>query len=112
MKDGRHFSMHQPFVTDDLSTVHFGHRLMTETDAQHGHFRPEVRDDFFGEPRFRRRAGTGGNYDTFRVQSFYLVDRDLIVPSDANVERRIDFPRPWDEVIGKRIVVIENEEHV
>ena len=30
---------------------------------------------------------------------------------DLNIERGVDFPQPLDEVVGKGVVIIENEDH-
>ena len=40
-----------------------------------------------------------------------LVDRDLIVAKDLDVERRIDLAQPLHEVVGERIVVVDDEDH-
>ena len=41
-----------------------------------------------------------------------LVERDLVVAADLDRERRVDFPQPLHEVVGERIVVIDQQDHV
>ncbi len=41
-----------------------------------------------------------------------LVDRDLIVAKNLNVQTGIDLAQPLHEVVGKRIVVIDDDDHV
>ncbi len=40
-----------------------------------------------------------------------LVERDLIVADDPQVELRVDLAEPLDQVIGERVVVINQEDH-
>ena len=39
-----------------------------------------------------------------------FVARDFVVAMDLNVQRRIDLAQPLDEVVGKRVVVVDQED--
>src|SRR4030081_1642425 len=55
-----------------------------------------------------RRAWTGRDHDALRPHRFRLGYRNLIVA--ANLDLRSQFAEILDQVIGKRIVVIEYED--
>ena len=40
-----------------------------------------------------------------------LVERDLIIAMDFHFDRRIDLANPLDEVVRKRVVIIDQENH-
>ena len=47
-----------------------------------------------------------------RAASRDLVERDLVVAMHLQVERRVDLAQPLHEVVGERIVVIDQQDHV
>ena len=40
-----------------------------------------------------------------------LVERDLIVADDFQVDARVDLAEPLDQVVGERVVIVDQEDH-
>ena len=58
--------------------------------------------------------GVHGPGDTIRCVGRFcgdLVERDLIVAMHLELERRIDLAQPLHEVVGERIVVVDQQDH-
>ena len=55
--------------------------------------------------------GPGEMISCAGLQREDFVDRDLVVAIDANLERRIDLAQPLHEVVGERIVVVDELDH-
>src|SRR5690606_34882238 len=68
-------------------------------------------DDLFGKSGFRGSTWPGRNNDSLRLKIFDLTDRSLVVPMHHDLKRGINFPQPLYEVVGKRVVIIEDENH-
>jgi len=64
-------------------------------------------DQFNADPGFVRRARPRRDDDSLRSHRFYFFHRDLIVASDLDL--RSELANVLDEVVGERIVVVENE---
>jgi hypothetical protein len=67
-------------------------------------------DQFDADAGFPRRAGSGRYDDTFRMHRLDLFDGHFVVA--ANLNPSAQFAQVLDEVVSKRIVVIEDEDHV
>ena len=94
---------------DDSAAKGLADGLMSKADAEHRNLPREVADQVDADTRFMRRAGPGRNHDAFRAHAFDLVDRHLIVAANLNVGAQ--FPDVLHQVVGKRIVVVEYENH-
>ena len=94
---------------NDAGAERFADGLVPETDA-------EERDRFVGADQFedaaraRRRAGTGRNDDRLRLLIEERVDVEAIVAHDLQFERG-DPLDLLDQVVGERVVVIDNGDH-
>ena len=44
-------------------------------------------------------------------EGFDLIDRDLIVPHYLKIDVPIDFANALSEVVGERIVVVDDQDH-
>src|SRR5580693_7383605 len=84
---------------------------MSQANAEHGHPWPEAFDHLLGDSRLAGRAGPGRNNDPLRLQLPDLFDGDLIVARDTDFQTRINLAQSLDEVVGERVVVIQNEDH-
>ena len=107
----RDLSVHQPvgpihFPTEDLTDA-----LVTQAHSQQGHFRPEPLDDLFRNARFARSAWSGRDDDSIGTQGRDFVERNLIISDDAHVKRGIDLTQSLHEVVGERVVVVDQQDH-
>ena len=78
--------------------------LRTNADRAEWLFLPE------GDPRLGGSAGAGGHDDPVRGQAFDLIERNPIVADDADIERIVDLSQPLHEVVGERIVIVDQED--
>ena len=65
----------------------------------------------FEMPASRGVQGPGEMMMCVGLQRRDLVERDLVVADDLQVERRVDLAEPLDEVVGERVVVVDQEDH-
>ena len=107
----RRFSVHQSFGPDDRRIVDFGEGLVAQADSQCRNGRSELPDQFHRNSRLVRRTRARRNDDSLRLQGGDLINADLIISRDVDVQSRVDLSKPLNEVVSKRIVIIENEEH-
>ena len=54
-------------------------------------------------------ARTRGEYDPLRLHGLDIGDLELVVA--ANLNLGAEFPEILNQVVGERIVVVENEDH-
>ena len=73
------------------------------------HLAREMADHVDADAGFLRRAGAGRDHDTVGCSASIFVDRDLVVA--AHVDLCAQFAHVLDQVVGERVVVIENENH-
>ena len=57
------------------------------------------------------RARPRRHDDVRRLQGRDLIGSDLVVAIDAHVHRRIQLAQPLHEVVGERIVVVDEKNH-
>ena len=74
-----------------------------------GTFAGKVADQIDADAGFLRRAWAGRNDDALRLHRFNIGDCELIVA--ANLNLGAEFAEILNQVIGKGIVVVENEDH-
>ncbi len=107
--DRRGLAVHETVRADDIAAVHLSDALVSEADAKDRDFAAEMPDRFAADSRFRRRAWTRRNHDAFRSERCDFRNRDLVIPPHDDI--RSQFAKVLDEVVGERIVVIDDEQH-
>ena len=73
-------------------------------------FLPERADDLVRQPGFARRARSRRHENALRLQRANLVERDLIVA--PHLQLHVHLAEILHEVVGERIVVIYDQDHV
>lgn len=101
--------MHEPLGADDIAAEDIADALMAETDTEQRDAPAELPDDLIADPGLFRRAGTRGNADMIRFELRNLLDGHLIIAPDFH--ERPHLAEVLDEVVGKRIVVVDDEQH-
>jgi len=109
MEHRRGFAVHQALRADDLAAVDFADRLMAEADAEQRNTRAKFANDIAGNSSLARRAGAGADQYLFGVERNRLLDGDLIVAE--NFHLRTELAKVLHEVVGERIVVIDDQNH-
>jgi len=84
---------------------------MSETHAEERNFSLELLNTFDRDPGFGRRAWPRRDNDVRRFLRGDLGGSDLVVAVDFDLQLRIDFPQPLDQVVREGIVVIDQQDH-
>src|SRR5207244_11774264 len=84
-------------------------RLVHEAYAQDRRPPGEVADQLRRDPRLLRRTRPGRDDDPLRPQRLHLRHADLVVP--PHLHRRPQLAQVLVEVVGERVVVIEQQDH-
>ena len=109
VKDGRGFAVHEARGADDFAAVDLADALVAEADSENGNFPSEFPDRVATDAGFGRGAGTGGDDDFFWCEFCNVGQGDLVVALHEQVGA--EFAEILDEVVGKGIVVIDDEYH-
>lgn len=107
--DFGNFAMHEPVCPHDIATEDMPNTLMAEADSKSGNARSKFFDHSTTDARLLWRAGTGGNADMIRLLFGDLIESDLIIP--VNLHLRTHLSEVLDEVVGKGVVVVDDQEH-
>lgn len=106
---GRSLSMHEPIRSHDIAAENLANALMPQANAEERQFARKLADDFATDTGIVRCARTGRNADALGRLLSNLIDRNLVV--SMHLHLRAQFSKILDQVVGKRIVVIDYEKH-
>jgi hypothetical protein len=95
---------------DDAAAEGLADGLMSEANAQQWSLAGKVADQRDADPGFVRSARSRRDDNSLWLHCFDFVDRDLIVSADLDVFPQLS--QILDQVVGERIVIIEDEDHV
>ena len=102
-------AVHEVLRAYDASAEGSANGLMSQTYAKERHFPGKIPDEVNADASLLRCAWARGNDNAIRVQPLDSVNSDLIVAS--NLDLRTELAQVLDEVVRKRVVVIEHEDH-
>ncbi len=85
-------------------------RLMAETDTEDWHPLAQAPDDFERDSGALRPAGAGRDDDPIRSHRDHLVNRRPVVTAYPHLGTQ--FAEVLDEVVGERVVVVDDEDHL
>ena len=101
--------MHQVRRADDIASERRPDRLMSQANAQQGHLAGKMADQRNSDSGFLGRARAGREHDPLRTHGLHLGRRHLVVA--PHLDLRPQFTQILHQVVGKRIVVVEDENH-
>ena len=105
-------AVHEILGPHDRAAEGLAHRLMAQAHAQAAAACPSSRWQHSTEmPASVGVHGPGEMITRSGLRLEHLVDRDLVVAKDLDVERRIDLAQPLHEVVGERVVVVDDDDH-
>ena len=84
-------------------------RLVAEADAEDRRAAAEAADHLLGDPRVLRPARPGGDHDRLRSGALHGIRVEGVIA--ANVHLGSQLPQVLHEVVGERIVVVDDEDH-
>ena len=103
------FAVHDPSGAHNFSTENLTDRLMTKTNSQDREASGEMFDDFHGDPGFFGSPGTGRDQDLPWLKFFDLFEGNGVIA--VNGHCRSQFSQILDEIIGKRVIIIDHQQH-
>jgi hypothetical protein len=103
------FAMHETIGPDHFATKRFSNRLVAQAHAEEGNSPCRCTHEWHRDASFARSARPRGDHDTRGIQRQDLFYRQRIVTIDDRVGA--ELTGVLDQVIGKAVVVIEDEEH-
>jgi hypothetical protein len=115
--DGAGFAVHKIGCANYVAAEGFADGLVSEADSEDWNFSGEVADEIDADAGFARRARAGRNDNFFRMHARDFGHCDLIVAADFDVKLavivilRAQFADVLHQVVGERIVVVEDENH-
>ena len=107
--DLRGLAVHQPIRVDNLSAKSFRDALVTQANAEQGHGRREPAHDLFAYSRFGGSSRSRGDANMCRLQFGNFINRDGVVTPNNGFTAKL--AKILHEVVGERIVIIEDEQH-
>jgi len=110
MFDAAGFAVHQVAGAHDLAAEGFADGLMAKTYAKNRNFAGHVANERNQNASLGRCARAGREQDAVGLERGNLLDGEFIVAMDLDLGAQ--FSKILDEVVGKRIVVVENEDHI
>lgn len=105
----RGLPVHEPVGPDDIAAEHFADALVPEADAEERNRGSEGPDDISADSGLGRGAGSGRDTNPLGRLLANLIERDAVVP--MHFHRGPQLSEILDEVVGERIVVVDDEEH-
>jgi len=106
----RGLPVHEPVGPDHIAAEDFADALVPETDAEERDRGSEGADDITADPGFGRCARSGGDANSFGRLLPDLIESDAIIPMHLHCSPQLS--EILDEIVGERIVVVDDEEHV
>ena len=101
--------MHQPVSAHDPSAERLTQRLVAKAHPQNGQAIVEMTDERNTDAGIGRHARAGRNHNSVGLEPLDLRNGDLVVA--AHLRLGPQLTQVLDEVVGERVVIIENEDH-
>ena len=107
--NGGSLPMHEAIGADDIASVNLTDALMAEADSEDGDDSAHFFNHLAADPRVVRSAGARRYTDTLGCFLANFIERDLVVAMHLHL--RAQFSEVLDEVVGERIVVVDDKQH-
>src|SRR5690242_10574490 len=103
------FPMHEFGSAYHVATESFSDRLVSQANTEQRDLAGKMANKLHADPALLWSAGRGRDQNSFRAHRLDFGNRDLIVAPYHRV--RAQFTPILDQVVCKRIVVVENKDH-
>ena len=102
-------AVHELLRVLDAAAEHLADGLMAEAHAKDRDAAAEPAYHFLADARILRIAGPRRKNDVRGIQSLDFADGERVIADNAHI--RLDGRRLLEQVIGKRIVIVDQENH-
>ena len=103
------FAMKEFRSADDFPAERGANGLMAEANPEDRNFSSEALDQLDGNTRFLRRARAGRNHDALRLTANNFFHGNFVVAMHFDLTTQL--AEILREVVGKGIVVVEQQDH-
>jgi hypothetical protein len=110
MEHGGYLAMHERPGPHHLAAKGKPHGLVPQANPQQGNPAGKMLDHRHGDPGFARTARPRRNDQIVGRQTFDLGQGDLVIAKHFDLLTQ--DPEILDQVIGKRIIVVDHQQHV
>jgi hypothetical protein len=83
---------------------------MTKANAEDGRARSKLANHLRTDAGIFWPAWPGRNTNPFGLQFFDVIERDFVIASNHRID--LQLAKELDKIVGKRIVVIDDEQHL
>ncbi len=101
--------MHEAIGADNIASVDLADALMAEADSEDRDDSAHFLNHLATDPGIVGSAGTGRNTDAIRCFLVDFIESDLVIA--MHLHFRTQFSEVLDEVVGERIVVVDDKQH-
>ncbi len=109
MMDRAGLAVHEGLGADDVAAEGLAHGLVPEADAQDRQILGGAAQQGQADPRLIRRARTGRKQDRLGLHGEGVLDGDGVVAAHDGLGPKLG--QVVDEVVGKAVVVIDDQDH-
>jgi hypothetical protein len=102
-------AVHQALGADHLAAEGLADGLMAQANSKDGHFAGHVADQRNQNAGLAGRARAGREQNALGLERLDLFDGQFVVAMDLDLGAQ--FSQVLHKVVGKRIVVVEDENH-
>ena len=110
--DGGHLAVHDPGIADHLAAERMADALMAEADAERRHGRGKAAENVIRHAGLIGRTRPRRDDDVGRPQVGDAIGRDPVVADDGHRQVGVKLPKPLNEVVGERVVIIDQQNHL
>ena len=114
------FAVHQMPGANDLPAEGRTNGLVSKANSEQRHFAlifitivapgRKMADQFDADAGLLRSAWSGGDDNSLGVHRLDLLNANFVIAADLDLST--EFAQVLDKVVGKRIVIVEDEDHV
>ena len=105
-------AVHQPFSTNDLTAGGLPDRLVTKTDPKNWKAAVKVLNTADRNTGLVGSAGARRNNQMAGGKFLDFFNGNLVVAMNFNFNRRVHLTKSLDEVVGKRVVIVDDQDPV
>src|SRR5258708_5727097 len=110
MYNGGGFPVHKPVGPDDFASENVSNALVPQTNAENRRGGAEPKNQVIADTGIKRRPRSRRDTDSVRMHLANLIQSNLVVA--FNDEIRSELAKILDQVVGKGIVIVDDQHHM
>src|SRR5580704_8774886 len=110
MHNGGGFPVHNPVGPDDFASENMSNALVPQTNAENRRGGAELKNQVIADTGIKRRPRSWRDTDSVRMHLGNLIQSNLVVA--FNDEVGSELAKILDQVVGKGIVIVDDQHHM